>query len=355
MKRPLLFLRVIVMVFLIGFTTAPVSAAATNSSGLTLAPRRDYILAPGQSTPSTLPVTNLNNKLKLILTLRVLDFTFLNSTGTPKLVTNQSTPQPFWSLKPFITLPNTVTLDPDASKDIPITIKVPSDQAPGSYYGAVEYVAAGTSDSSVNLNASGVSLLFLTVPGQVKQSLTLQMLGAYKTDNSAAGGHYVKFATSAPKEIGYTLLNVGNLVESPIGTIIISPMYGKNIINISNANRNITSALIGQSRLFTACIKGQDKVLDFYNSPVVTNVCAKPHVSIGHNTIKLDVFYGQAGNTTREVVGFSSFWYIPLWLIFGALAVIVALIGGITILALKIHHALNLENSSDETTDEEEE
>jgi len=340
------------MVLFIGFTTLPVSAA--NSSGLTLTPRRDYILNPGQSTPSTLPVTNLNSKLSLTLTLRVIDFTFLNSTGTPKLIVNQNTPQTSWSIKPFITLPSTVTLGPEASKDIPINVSVPSNQTPGSYYGAVEYVAAGTDDSSVNLNASGVSLVFLTVTGQAHQSMSLQKVGAYQTDSSAIGGHYVSFATSAPNEIGYTLKNNGNLVESPIGSVTVTPAYGKNTINISNINRNNESALIGQARLFTTCVNNQKKVLIFYNSPVVTNYCAKPHVTIGHNNIKLDIFYGQAGDTTREITGIASFWYVPWWFIFSGLGVIVAIVLGFTILIIKIRRALNIESPDEETEEEEE-
>jgi hypothetical protein len=341
------------MVLLIGFATAPASAA--NSSGLTLAPRRDYIIDPGQSTSSALPVTNLNSKLSLTLTLRVIDFTYLNSSGTPKLVVNQEMPQTAWSLKPFVTLTNTVTLGPGETKDIPVRISVPINQAPGSYYSAVEYVAAGTDDSSVNLNASGVSLLFLTVPGQAYQNMTLQKVGAYQTDNSAAGGHYLNFATSAPKEIGYTLKNNGNLVESPIGSATITPSYGKNTINISNINRNNESGLIGQTRLFTTCTNNQKKALIFYNSPVVTNYCANPKVSIGHNNIKMDIFYGQAGDTTRELTGIASFWYVPWWFIFTVVGIIVAIALGVTVLVIKIRRALNIESNDEEFDEDEEE
>ncbi len=84
----------------------------------------------------------------------------------PKLFQPNSAPQTPWSLKPYITLPDSVTVEPGKSKLIPFTLKFPSGVGAGSYYSAVEYAAiSGNDQEKVNVAASSASLIFVTVPG----------------------------------------------------------------------------------------------------------------------------------------------------------------------------------------------
>ena len=335
------FLSLSLPLIIVGLSIIPAVSAQT-SSGLSIDPRKDYVLNPGQSEADTLQVSNLNDRLPLTLNLKIIDFTFLNNSGTPKLLLSQNPPQTTWSLKPFINIPQTITLGAGKTDEVPITIKVPKDQGAGSYYSAIEYVASGSTGNSVNLNASGVSLVFLTVTGQAKEDMSLTTLGAYNINNSVAGGNYVSFATSAPEAIAYTLVNKGNLAENPVGSIVLQPMIGKHVINIGNANTSSSLALIGQSRLFTACIQTENKTIDINGVVSHATVCnPKPHLSIGRYTIRLDIFYGQSGATTNELTGVAHFWYIPWWFILAVIAIIFIVVLAIFWLVSRIHGAVS--------------
>lgn len=333
-------LRLLVVLFCIGISIIP--ASAQNSSGLSIDPRKDYLANPGQSISDTLPVSNLNDQLPLTLSLKIIDFTFLNNSGTPKLLLNPNTPDTTYSLKPFLNLPQAITIGAGETKEIPLTINVPKNQGAGSYYSAIEYVAAGSSGSSVNLNASGVTLIFVTVSGKAKEDMSLSTLGAYNPNNSTAGGSYVDVATSPPEEIAYTLVNKGNLTESPAGSITLQPMFGKDDIDIGNANSTSSLALIGQPRLFTACIQTEKKTVNLNGVATVSEVCnPKPHLHIGRYTIKLDVFYGQTGRTTNEITGVAHFWYIPWWFIISSLLLIFLVLLGLGWFVSRIYGAVS--------------
>jgi hypothetical protein len=333
-------LRLIVVLFCIGISIIP--ASAQSSSGLSIDPRKDYLANPGQSINDNLPVSNLNDQLPLTLTLKVVDFTYLNNSGTPRLLLNPNTPSTTFSLKPYLNLPQTITIKPGDTEEVPLSLNIPKNQGAGSYYSAIEYVAAGNSGSSVNLNASGVTLLFVTVSGQAKEDMSLKTLGAYDPNDSTTGGNYVDVATSPPKEIAYTLINKGNLAESPAGSIVLQPMYGKDDIGIGNANTTSSLALIGQSRLFTACIQTEKQTVNLNGVITVNTVCnPKPHLHIGRYTIKLDVFYGQSGKTTNEITGVAHFWYIPWWFIISALVIIFLVILGLGWFINRIYGAVS--------------
>jgi hypothetical protein len=334
-------LRAVIALTIVGISALP--AYAATSSGLSITPRADFILKPGQTVTDNLQVSNLNNQLPLNLSLRVVDFTFLNNSGAPKLFLSPNTPQTTWSLKSFITMPKTISLGGGQTEEIPVTIKIPPNQGAGSYYSAIDYVASANNSSNVNLNASGVSLIFVTVSGKANENMSLQGLGAYVPDNSEAGGHYASILTSPPAEIGYTLTNKGNITESPVGAITLVPMYGKHDIGIGNANTLSSLALIGQTRQFTVCIQSEKQSIKLNGVTTTTTVCnPKPHLQIGRYTIKLDIFYGQPGKTTHEVTGVATFWYIPLWFIASVFAVIIVIVFGIIYLIRKVRKYLKV-------------
>src|ERR1700733_8012910 len=107
-------------------------AAAYGSSGLSITPRKDYTIEPGKSVKDRLTIANLNGTLPLYITLRVIDFTFTDDTGTPKLMLAQNAPQTTWSLKPFVNLPSGIVQIPaGASKTIDYTVSVPANQGAG--------------------------------------------------------------------------------------------------------------------------------------------------------------------------------------------------------------------------------
>ena len=311
---------------------APVSAQGSlnqgndGSSGLSITPKKNYVLEPGKSVTDKLSITNLDRQHDLLVTMRPVDFTFMDDTGSPKLILAQDAEPTTWSLKPFMNLPQTVTIPKGGSKTVDMKISVPVGQGAGSYYSAIVYTASGTNGGNVSINASGVTLAFLNIPGVVNEKMSIQKFGAFTFDKSGNTGKYVFIAADkAPDSLSYALKNEGNVAENPSGSIILKNMFGKTVKTFDNANPRGSLALIGQTRRFDACINPSQKKIELENqaTAVRDTSCNPPSLMPGRYTASLDVFYGQNGNPTHEITAVASFWYLPLWFI---IAVIVAIL-----------------------------
>ena len=321
MKRLTSLLAAFVAILCLTASTVPAQAAS--SSGLNITPRKNVTVKPGESVKDKLQISNLNGKETLYLTLRLVDFTFTDNTGTPKLMLAQDAPQTTWSIKPFLKLSDTnVTIPAGGTKAVDYTVNVPKGQGAGSYYSAILYSAGGSDGGNVNLNASGVTLAFLSVPGVVKQDLTLKKLGAYQKAQDAPTGKFTFINTDKPKEIGFTLENKGNVAESPTGSIIIKRTFSNQEIQIDNINPNGSLALLGQTRLFTTCFSLEEKDVTLGGTNTRIKECGDSKLLPGRYTVSLDLIYGQNGNLTHEISGTASFWYLPWWFILGVLGAI---------------------------------
>lgn len=344
MKRFSSFLSVVVAILVLVVGVLPVSAA-TSSSGLSITPRKNYNIRPGQSITDKLSIGNLSGSAQLNVTLKLIDFSFMNESGTPKLMLADDAPTTTWSLKPFTTLPKSIVIPPGQTRLVPITINVPANQGAGSYYSAVQYAATGAGGADVNnlsLSASGVSLVFVNVPGKVSENLILKKFGAYQRDKTGNSGGFVFIATdSAPKELGYSLKNEGNVAEAPVGTIVVRDMFGKEVTTIDNINPNSSLALRGQTRLFTSCIKSAREDVQLRGRTNEVTKCVDPHLRPGKYSAELSVFYGQNGNQTKEVHAIASFWYLPLWFIILCLVILAAIAFGVWRLKRKVEHVVD--------------
>jgi len=349
MKRVGSFVVGVLLAFIcIATSIAPASAATaapaqpqTSSSGLSITPRKNYVIRAGQSVTDKLTVGNLNSSQPLNITLKPIDFTFTNESGTPKLMLADNAPLTTWSLKPFMTLPQSFTVPAGQSRTVNYTIKIPANQGAGSYYSALQYASTGANGGNVDMSASGVTLVFVSVPGTVNENLTLKKLGAYQQDSDVTG-KYIFIALSPPQNIAYTLANNSNVAESPAGSIVLHNQFFGQKITIDNANPNSSLALIGQTRLFTACIQMEDQVVNLDGNKSVASVCKKtPHLLPGRYSISLDIFYGQNGNNSQEITGTAHFWYLPWWFILIFVAVVAVIAFFVWRLVHKIRIAVN--------------
>lgn len=284
--------------------------AAQGSASLSIPPKKNYNLQPGTSVNDKLTIRNIDTASDLNLNVRVVDFTYTDDGGTPKIFLEEDAPQTTWSAKPFLTVPKTVSIPKGGSKSFDISVKVPKNQGAGSYYSAIIYSTSAPDGGNVGLSASGVTLAFLNVPGKVNEDLKLEKFGAYNTTSKS----YTNFTVEEPLNIGYTLKNNGNVVEAPVGSITVKPMFGEPI-TINNVNPSGSLALIGQSRTYTACIKLKDEKVDFNGQATDTKLCDTPGLWPGYYGLSLDLYYGQNGNKTQEIIGASGFWYLPWWFI----------------------------------------
>lgn len=287
------------------------SAQSSSSSSLTIAPRKDYVVDPGKSIKDKLTVTNSDKLQPLNLYLRVIDFTYVDDSGTPKLLLDQNVDPTTWSLRPYLKVPETMIVPAGKTASIDVNVKMPSNVGAGSYYSAIIYsTSAPEGGGNVGLAASGVTLAFVTVPGKVKEDLTLKKFGAYDPDALK----YRLFSIDEPKVIGYTLENKGNVVEAPVGTIKLQSMWGQTY-SIENVNPKKSLALIGQTRTYQACVKLKTEEVKLDTSTSEANTCVGAGLWPGMYTASLDIFYGQNGNNTNEITKTTIFWYLPIWFI----------------------------------------
>lgn len=301
------------------FQAPSVSAQSTSSSALSIAPKKTYVIESGESVKDKLTVRNLDKFQDLNLYLRVIDFTYTDDSGTPKLLLDTEREPTTWSLKPYLNVPETITVKAGGSASVDISIAIPKKVGAGSYYSAIIYSTSAPDGGNVGLAASGVTLAFANVPGSVNENLLLKKFGAY----DATANKYVNFTTNEPKVIAYTLENKGNVTESPVGTIKLNGWFGKEY-TIEDVNPRQSLALIGQTRTFQACIKLASEKADFKGSDSEKNTCVTPGLWPGYYSTKLELFYGQNGNLTKDIVKSGYFWYLPLW--FLVVVVLLALV-----------------------------
>lgn len=324
----------IAVVVVAAFTLPALPAsAATSSSALSIAPKKNYTIEPGKSVKDTLLIRNLDPNVALQLTLRVVDFTFTDDGGTPKLMLAQDAPQTTWSLKPFVTIPKEVTVPAGGSKTLDMSVKIPAGHGAGSYYSAIVYSSGSGEGGNVGLSASGVTLAFVSIPGKVNEDLKLEKFGAYRKATPTKPADYLFITTDEPQMIAYTVKNNGNVTEAPVGSITLKDMFGHER-TIQNINPNGSLALIGQSRTFTSCIKLKTENVSLNGTQSQANVCDAPGLWPGHYSVKIEAFYGQNGNTTKEIVGNATFWYLPVWFI-------IALIIAVLVIAYIVWRVVN--------------
>ncbi|HSX05580.1 MAG TPA: hypothetical protein VLF69_03885 [Candidatus Saccharimonadales bacterium] len=339
MKRFFRYLSAALTALFLAISMLPASAAtppAASSSGLSITPRKNYIINPGQTVTDKLTIGNLSGNADLNLTLRMVDFTFTDQSGTPKLnLAAKAQPTP-WSLRPFTTLPQTLFIPHGETRTITYTIQMPKSQGAGSYYSAVLYQAGSANGANVSLSASGVTLVFASVPGTVRENLSLQKFGAYNSEDSGTSGSFVFIdVLQQPQMVAYTLKNEGNVFESPAGSIIVKDMFGHKVADL-NTNTTSSLALLGQTRLFATCIKTVQQKIALEGGTSKNTSCTNPGLKPGKYTASLDVFYGQNGNQTKEITATATFWYLPLWFIIVMLVILAAVAGGIWWLQRKI-------------------
>lgn len=319
-----------VMAILSGFVISQIGQVSGQSNALAISPRKDYTISPGESVDDTLTITNRNNEESLNLELSVIDFQAQDESGVPQLM-RDSKERTAWSLKNYIDMPQQVTVGPGETTRVPIKISMPSDIGAGSYYSAIQYSATGeTPEDRVNISASSVSLVFVKVPGQAKQQMSLVQFGAFVPDSSSTGGSFKGlYFSEKPKVLSYRLRNDGNIAEQPSGSIVVKDFSGKEIYTIQNANQKNQLALRGQTRRFDTCINPEDTTTTTDTGTDINSVICgdTSNLKPGRYTAELSVFYGENGSETREITAKTTFWYLPWWFV-GVIVVVIALLVG---------------------------
>lgn len=289
---------------------APLAAFAATSSpnqnvgqALEIAPPVLNIKAnPGETVKTTISLRDVSTS-PLVVRNQINDFVAAGEDGTPKLLLDENAEESPYSLKAWVQPLPEFTLKPREVNQLPVTIRVPANAAPGGYYAVVRFTASppGLDGTGVSLSASLGTLILLRVNGDAKEAMSVEQFAATK------GGENNWLFESAPITFLTRIRNSGSSHEQPSGQIAIKDMFGNAVANV-NVNLNQNNVLPGSVRKF-------EPVLD---SSVIGN-----RILFGRFTADLKLSYGTQGQTLTSS---TSFWVIPYRLIGFAILLIIILV-----------------------------
>jgi hypothetical protein len=292
---------------LLASSLMPAALAATTTptnsgQALEIAPPLIYLnVSPGQTVQTQVLIRDVSSAA-LDVSGQVNDFVASGEDGTPKVILNETTTDPY-SLKDWVAPLPTLQLVPKQIQTLSVTIHVPDNASPGGHYGVVRFTASAPSingGNGVSLSASIGALMLLTVSGKITQNLTVQEFSVNH------GGKAGSVFESGPVTFVERLKNTGNVHVQPVGQVAVTDMFGRKVgaVNVNLPPGNI---LPDSTRKFSQAL----------DSSVIGN-----KKLFGRYTAKLTVTYG----TDKKVLTDSlSFWVIPFRLI---AIVIIVLIGG---------------------------
>lgn len=163
-----------------------------------------------------------------------------------------------YSLKDFITLSKPrLTLKKGERAQIPLTVSLPQSVAPGGLYGAIivrpvraEVVSSGTKAAVVPQLAA---LLFVRVPGEVREAGTLKDFSVKKEEKSDAFVFKTVYENSGTVYVNpYGRITIKNMVGRVVDTLVLDPWY---VLPDSLRIREVTWAQSGLVGRYTATLE----------------------------------------------------------------------------------------------------
>lgn len=282
----------------------PVSPNQNAGQALEIAPPVLNLTAdPGETIQAKIALRDVSSS-SLLVTNEINDFTAIGEDGTPKIILDQAEPSPYSLIKWISPIPS-VTLKSRQIQNVPVTINVPKDAAPGGYYGVVRFTATAPEieGNGVSLSTSIGALIFVRVKGDATQKLSVEEFFVSKKGKKGF------IFESTPLEFVQRLKNEGNVHEQPIGRILVKDLFGRPAVNL-NVNLEGRNILPGTIRKFEVPL---DKA------------AIGDRTLIGPYTATLTVKYGDKEQTITDTV---SFWIIPWKIILFIIVVIIAIIVG---------------------------
>jgi hypothetical protein len=303
-------------------STAPTLAASSSAggNGLRISPvRSDLTINPGSSQSVDVYVTNLTPDSADLQGI-VDDFTAGNDeSGTPYVLLNGEK-APSHSLKDYVSPIGTFTLPGNTTKDIKVTISMPSGIAGGGYFGAVRFVPAPTNtNKNVNLTASVGSLLLVTVPGQTTEQLSIASFDVRRLNATTGQLQSPSVFFTSNKNINGVVRfqNSGNLQEEPFGKMLLKK--GSSVVATYEINNTTPrgSVLPDSIRRFAIPMSGLS--------------------SFGKYTLEGNFGYGTKGQLLSAT---TTFYVIPIAAVIIAVVVLVVIILAIFLLRSYIRNAV---------------
>ena len=112
-------------------------------------------------------------------------------------------------------------LKPNESRDVPFTVKVPKDASPGSRFAVVFFATGASGGAQLNVSARVGALVFLTVPGDFRQT---GEISNFRSPKFTFKKEAIKF--------DFDFTNTGTVFFEPKGSLTITNIFGQKIAEI---------------------------------------------------------------------------------------------------------------------------
>ncbi|KJY26537.1 WxL protein peptidoglycan domain-containing protein [Streptomyces katrae] len=269
------------------FPTPPAGAAMTD---------RAYFFHQGAAGAAISDSVTILNSSDRELTFRVFATDAMNtpSGGAFALLPAETRPR---DVGTWIALPpeaaGTVTVPPKGRKDIPFTVKVPQDAAPGDHVGGI--VALNTAVEGITKEGKvqvGVrrqvgARLYLRVPGPLTPALSVEDVRVSR------GAPLLPWTKDARATITYTLVNRGNVVVEPKVSVAARGLFGRRLLD--RPARAPQPALLPGQRIVLTEPWPDSPQLDRVEVKVTARAAAYPDVDSEAGTAFLAVPWPAAG------------------------------------------------------------
>lgn len=222
-------------------------------------PKIEATLSPGATTEGKLAVIN-DSDTSLSFKASLYDFIVQDNLGTPEILKKGTIANLKYSASNWVAVaPDTFTVGAHKRFDFMYYIKIPKNASPGGHYAAIVYQPYNNDKqlgSGASVNAQVATLIYIAVPGNVKESAILKQFNA------------PAFSEYGPIPITTEITNSGDIHFTPKGTITLKDMLGRVIEESQLPDQNIFPG--GVSLLFHNKL-GQEFMLGRYQANLTAN------------------------------------------------------------------------------------
>jgi hypothetical protein len=281
-----LFFAAFALVFFMGTKIA----GAEGSLSVTVTPPLFQItIGPGEKWSSTIKVVN-NNPSDVAYYADVMNFEANGESGSSKFmpIIGETPAERSISLASWIQISHEpILIGAGQSREVPFTVDIPIDAAPGGHYAAIligtQPGNEGSEGSVVKVSSFVSSLLFVRIKGDVHESGRIREFSTDKTlYQEPAANFSVRFE------------NTGNTHLQPQGDITIFNMWGKERGKLLiNQKSNFGNVLPKSTRKFEFSWKGEESAFD-----------------IGRYSALVTLGYGSDGKQNASAKIY--FWVVPV-------------------------------------------
>ena len=183
------------------------------SYGATVTPRIEVNADPGTTVREVFKITNEERQSKIFY-LTYGNFQSVDESGNPAFTGGKT------DLATWISGPESVTVGPGDSREVPIAIRIPQEAEPGGHFAAIFLQTEPPNNSNpgqVAISTKLGSLVLLRVGGEFEQGGTILNFGT--TNNQ-------RFFSSLPVPFYYRFQNTGDDHLKPLGDVQITNTFG---------------------------------------------------------------------------------------------------------------------------------